>query len=29
LLFNLMGRERLAAFESVPSCGLGCSGRVE
>ncbi len=24
-----MGRERLAAFESVPSCGLGYFGRVE
>jgi hypothetical protein len=29
LLFNLLGRERLAAFESVPSCGLGYFGRVE
>jgi hypothetical protein len=24
-----MGRERLAAFESTPSCGLGYFGRVE
>ena len=24
-----MGRERLAAFESVPSCGLGYFGRIE
>jgi hypothetical protein len=29
LLFNLLGRERLAAFESAPSSGLGYFGRVE
>ncbi len=29
MLFNLIGRERLAAFESVPRCGLGYFGRVE